>query len=99
MTQAQLQSAVARATGEPIRTIRDRGFHLVPEAPAGLTPGAIAGLVACPHCRRFVPDPGTARDGAPLLAECLDCDAYFDARRPPAAGTRPRPAPGRGPFQ
>jgi len=79
MTQAQLHTAVARATGEPIGLIRDLGFGLLSERPDDLAPEDVALMVACPHCRRPVPYPGVAGDGALTMAECLDCDVYFYA--------------------
>jgi hypothetical protein len=79
MTQQQLHTAVARATGEPIGLIRNLGFGLVAEGADDLEPEDLALVVACPHCRRRVPFPGMAGDGALTMAECLDCDVYFYA--------------------
>jgi hypothetical protein len=77
VTQRQLDSAVAAATGETVASIRRRGFTLCFRAER--EPENLALVVACPHCRRPVADPGRSRTGAPLLAECLDCNVYFDA--------------------
>ena len=39
-----------------------------------------AGLaVTCPHCGRSVPFPARTRTGALCLAECEECDIYFEA--------------------
>ena len=35
-------------------------------------------VVDCPFCRQPVPSPSWAGDGSLTLAECLDCDVYFD---------------------
>ena len=78
MTQAQLDHAVADATGETVATIHLWGFSPLAERPDDLEPEDLALCVACPHCRRAVAYPG-----APALAECLDCDVYFAAE--PAA--------------
>ena len=85
MTQAQLDHAVAAATGETVATVHRRGFSILPAEPRdpGDEPWHL--VVACPHCGRAVDYPGRARDGAPILAECLDCDIYFAAD--PAAVT------------
>jgi hypothetical protein len=36
--------------------------------------------VACPLCGRCVPYPALTRRGVLSLAECDDCDIYFDAQ-------------------
>ena len=76
MTQAQLEDAVAEATGEPACLIRGMGFSLVP---CEMEPEDLGLFVACPHCSRPVPYPGASRDGSPALAGCADCDALFVA--------------------
>ncbi len=35
--------------------------------------------VACPLCGRAVPHPVVVRGGSRSLAECADCDVYFEA--------------------
>jgi hypothetical protein len=72
MTQAQLDRAVARSTGEPLRLIRGLGFGLAPRRPT--RPGAedLALCVACPSCGRRLPYPGVSAPG-----ECGHCDVYF----------------------
>ncbi len=69
MTRTQLHRAVASATGDTLRTIRSLGFCLVDDPEDS---------IACPICGQAVPHPGFARDGKPVLAECLACDIYFD---------------------
>ena len=80
MTQSQLESSVALATGESPRTIRHLGFGLQPIRPSDPGPEDLRLLVDCPFCGRAVAYPGQARDGSPTLAECTDprCDVYFD---------------------
>jgi hypothetical protein len=75
MTQPQIDRAVARRTGESLRTVRRLGFG--PEV--GLDPEDLALAVACPFCGRacrLAPGP----DGPPAMAECDPCDVYFDYR-------------------
>jgi hypothetical protein len=73
LTQSQIDQAVAEATGESLRTVRNHGFS----APAMLEPDDITLVLDCPFCGRAVPYPGRARDGSAVLAECLRCDVYF----------------------
>jgi hypothetical protein len=75
MTQAQLEDAVAAATGEPAYLIRGMGFSLVP---CVLEPEDLDLCVACPFCGQGVTYPGSTYDGSTALAECLRCDVYFD---------------------
>jgi hypothetical protein len=75
----QLDRAVARATGESLRTVRALGFSLLPERPTGTAPDERAFDAECPRCGRAVPHPGWA-GGAPALAECAECDLYFVPR-------------------
>ena len=35
-------------------------------------------MAACPLCGQAVPYPIMVRDGSLSLAECLDCDLYFE---------------------
>jgi hypothetical protein len=41
--------------------------------------GSSVAAVACPLCGRAVPHPARLRDGSLALAECEDCDLYFEA--------------------
>jgi hypothetical protein len=77
MTQLQLDSAVAQATGESLDLVRDRGFSLHDPGCADLEPEDLVLAVVCPFCRRSTPYPGLTRDGELPLAECLGCDVYF----------------------
>ena len=78
MTQAQLDCAVAGATGESLQTIHRRGFSIVNNDRDGLESEDPALVLDCPSCGRAVPYPGRCRDGSVALAECLPCDVYFD---------------------
>ena len=95
MTQAQLESTVARRTGESLATIR----HLVIQGPGGpagdLAPDDLHLVVDCPFCGRSNPlasGPG----GLPALAECDRCDVFFDyvPAEVHAAGPTARPRDG-----
>jgi hypothetical protein len=83
----QLDRAVARATGESLRTVRARGFSVLPDGPPATAPDDLALGAECPRCSRAVPHPGWAGDGAPALAECADCDLYFEPRPETAYAT------------
>ena len=54
-------------------------------------------VVHCRCCGGQVPYPGRARDGSNALAECLDCDLYFEFhdRDVFPASSRPGRVPGR----
>jgi hypothetical protein len=98
MTQAQLDRTVARRTGESLRTIRHRGFHVQAGPPGDLEPEDLQLCVTCPFCGRSNPLP-PGPGGLPALAECEGCDVDFDYRpaevyavgpTTPARTTRPR---------
>jgi hypothetical protein len=92
MTQAQLDCAVADATGETLQTIHDLGFSLLTRDQDDLEPAEDLRLVVdCPFCGRPVPCPDRAGDGTPPLAECLRCDVEFpfDGDEVYAAGLEP----------
>jgi hypothetical protein len=74
MTRAQMICAVARHTGESIRTIRHRGFSLLTDDPRDLEPEEIVLRLDCPFCRRSVAYPDTGCH----VAECDHCDLEFD---------------------
>jgi hypothetical protein len=76
----QLDRAVARATGETLRTVHARGFGVLEVRPAAPGLEGLALVTDCPHCRRPVPYPGRAADGSAALAECPGCDLYFEPR-------------------
>jgi hypothetical protein len=80
MTQLQLDRAVARRTGESLRTIHRRGFGALAEGPRPTDPEDLRLVLDCPFCGHPVAYPGTARDGTPAPAECDRCDLYLDWR-------------------
>lgn len=78
MTQSQLDTAVAHATGEPLDVVRGLGFSLASPTRDDLEPEDLILAVTCPFCRDAVAYPGPGRDGVLPLAECLACDVYFE---------------------
>ncbi len=90
MTQTQLDRAVARSTGESVRTVRHLGFGIQRPVPSPARPADDVCLVLdCPFCGRPVPYPGRAGDGSETLAECLTCDVYFDCGSDDVYATSP----------
>ena len=77
MTQAQLDSQIARITGESLAAIHLLGFSLVPDHHDELEPATVHLVLDCPFCRCPVPYPGLASDGSETMAECDRCDVYF----------------------
>jgi hypothetical protein len=77
MTQSQLVRAVAGATGESLRTIRGRGFSILPESSRHRAPEDLVLAVMCPFCGRAIALTKRPRS-APSLAECGRCDIEFD---------------------
>ena len=78
MTQAQLERAVASATGESVHTVRQLGFGFQNSGASPVPRTDDLSLVLdCPFCGRPVPYPGRAGDGAPAMAECDRDDVYF----------------------
>jgi hypothetical protein len=77
MTQAQLDRAVAAATGESLTTVRALGFSLLDPQSVPREPEDPRLVLDCPVCGRSVPYPGALRHGAPALAECARCDVDF----------------------
>jgi hypothetical protein len=78
MTQMQLNYAVAEATGESLRTVHHRGFHIVTDTSNVLKPEDLELVVDCPFCRRPVPYPGVESDRSLPLAECFGCGVCFE---------------------
>ena len=82
MTQHQLDHAIARSTGESLRTVRRLGF--APENPHVLDPDSeeLALCLKCPFCRRQIVLVTSATEPRtlPVVAECDPCDVYFDYR-------------------
>jgi len=79
MTQAQLDSAVARTTGESVRTVRSLGFQLQPGPCLDPEPDDLHLAVPCPRCGVARPLPRD-RHGPAAMGECLPCDLFFDYR-------------------
>lgn len=80
MTRDQLNNSIAARTGESLALIRHLGFQIVPDSRDEPAAEEITLVVHCPFCRGAVPYPGRARDGSTAMAECPDCDVYFEVR-------------------
>jgi hypothetical protein len=78
VTPAQLERAIARATGEALPTIRRLGFSAATGPAIDLEPEDVALVLDCPFCGRPVAYPGTTGVGALALAECLRCDVIYE---------------------
>ena len=90
MTQHQLDCAVARSIGDPVRTVHRLGFSPVPgNEPDDLETDNPVLVLDCPFCGHAVPYPGRCRDGSNALAECLRCDIYFDSNEAEVYATDP----------
>jgi hypothetical protein len=102
MTRAQLNSRIARRTGESLAVIRRLGFQLKSSTREEPATEDIRLVVHCPFCRGQVAYPGRSRDGAAAMAECADCDVYFEFEDRDVFPARSRaaesPAPARRPF-
>src|SRR3989442_10492963 len=73
MTQAQLECAVARSTGESLCTVRHRGFHVLSHQREDLEPEALQLAVDCPFCGASCALQASP-DGLPEAAGCDHCD-------------------------
>ena len=71
------ENIIAR-TGESLSVIRRLGFSLLTEPRNEPAAEDIRLVLHCPFCGQQVPYPGRARDGSSALAECHDCDVYFE---------------------
>jgi hypothetical protein len=78
MTRTRLHSSIAARTGEPLSVIRQIGFSLLTNNRDEPKPEDIILVLHCPFCGEQVPDPGRTGDGSNALAECPDCDVYFE---------------------
>ena len=76
MTQAQLDRAVASATGETIRNVRSRGFGILEHWPESSDPEDLCLVLDCPFCGGVIPYSGLPEDDA--LATCPACDVEFE---------------------
>jgi hypothetical protein len=105
MTRTQVSHLIAARTGEPLAVIRRLGFQLKHEPREASPSEELRLVVHCPFCRGAVPYPGRSSDGSATLAECADCDVYFEftdrnifparsraVERPTPAGRRYIPA-------
>jgi hypothetical protein len=78
MTRNQVSHLIAARTGESLAVIRRLGFQLKSGPREEPADEDIRLVVHCPFCRRQVAYPGRSRDGSTALAECADCDVYFE---------------------
>ena len=78
MTQAQLERAVASATGETIRDVRSRGFSILAQRTESPDPDDLFLVIDCPFCGAVIPYPGLHGDDALALAACPACDIEFE---------------------
>jgi hypothetical protein len=78
MTQAQLDRAVAAATGEALHTVRRLGFSASAVTPTDREAEELSLVLDCPFCGRPAAYPGSAGDGTSPWAECLRCDVSFE---------------------
>jgi hypothetical protein len=78
VTQAQLERAVAVATGETIRDVRSRGFSILERRPESPDLDDLSLVIDCPFCGAVVPYPGLPDGDAPALAACPTCDVEFE---------------------
>jgi hypothetical protein len=76
MTQAQLERAVASATGETIRDVRSRGFSILENSPGTPDPDDLSLVIDCPFCGGVIPYSGLPEDDT--LATCPACDVEFE---------------------
>ncbi len=82
MTQHQLDHAIARSTGESLRTVRRLGFAPQLISTPEPDPEDLALCLDCPFCRRqlVLVTSATEPRTLPVVAECDPCDVYFDYR-------------------
>jgi hypothetical protein len=78
VTQAQLERAVAVATGETIRDVRNLGFSILEHRLEPTDPDDLSLVLDCPFCGGVIPYPGLPGDDAPTLAVCPACDVEFE---------------------
>jgi hypothetical protein len=78
VTQAQLERAVASATGETIRDVRSRGFGILEHWPETPDLDDLCLVLDCPFCGGVIPYSGLPEDDALALASCPACDIEFE---------------------
>lgn len=72
MNRSEIHRAVARATGDDIRTVRQHGFQLLPDLASEETDEVRLGVV-CRGCGRFL----SVGNEPERIAECPRCDAFL----------------------
>jgi hypothetical protein len=102
MTRNQVSHLIAARTGESLAVIRRLGFQIKSEPREEPVAEELCLVVHCPFCRQAVPYPGRSRDGSAALAECADCDVYFECEDrdvfPASSGAVASPTPARRRF-
>jgi hypothetical protein len=78
VTQAQLDRAVASATGETLRDVRSRGFGLLSARRRSPEPDQLILVIACPFCRAVVQFVPASEIEMPALVGCPECDVEFE---------------------
>ncbi len=78
MNRTRVNHQIAARTGESLSVIRRLGFQVKSEPREHPAEDDLRLVVHCPFCRRPVPYPGRCRDGSRAMAECADCDVYFE---------------------
>jgi hypothetical protein len=78
VTQAQLDRAIASATGETIRDVRHLGFSVLEQRPEFPNPDDLSLVIDCPFCGGVIPYPCLPDGDAPALAVCPSCDVEFE---------------------
>lgn len=78
MTIQELETALVAKTGEPLATLRQRGFHeLTRQRPVA----SLDLWLDCPFCGRPVLVAGDDQDPLPDQAECGQCETTFEFDR------------------
>ncbi len=78
MTETKPNHQIARITGESLPYAHFSRDREIADQEDGQKPENGTLVVDCPFCGRTVLYPGLAGDGARLLAECEQCDIYFE---------------------
>src|SRR5258708_39163454 len=78
MFSLDVPAAVAKATGEELRTIMHRGFGVVAKRSPIQDSDASCFWLDCPFCGKAVLLSAQGPDGLPEAAECERCDTVFD---------------------
>ena len=78
MTQSQLDSQIARITGEPLSKIHVAGLQPRARTSRGPRARSLKLVLDCPFCGYARCLSGVGRRWRESLAECDRCDLYFD---------------------